>query len=304
MTPPRPTTTQPHYGEHLGDASYWAPYVIEVLERHGLRVASVQSPFVGTFPTFLVGDVVVKLFADTFDGGESFAVEHAMHGLLVNHPEIPAPQLVCSGQLFDDEAGWSWPYLVTGRLGGIAIRDAALAGDAASEIATQLGGLVARLHAVPAPEAVRDPHFLAELRACAPARLERSGLPDHLVQQVPEFLADASDEAVLVHADITADHVFVDGGRLVGVIDWGDAMVADPWYELVAIRFDSLRGERGLFTDFLDGYGWRRGPDFSRRAMQGALEFQFSAISAISGMVDLAEVGSLDELAHLLFHDL
>ena len=36
----------------------------------------------------------------------------------------------------------------------------------------------------------------------------------------------------LCHGDLKANHIFVDGERLVGVIDWGDAVVADPFWEL------------------------------------------------------------------------
>ena len=40
-----------------------------VLARHELARAPIETPFVGTFPTFFVGDVVVKLFGPRYDGG-------------------------------------------------------------------------------------------------------------------------------------------------------------------------------------------------------------------------------------------
>ena len=33
---------------------------------------------------------------------------------------------------------------------------------------------------------------------------------------------------VLIHGDLGAEHVFVDGDRISGVIDWGDAAIGDP----------------------------------------------------------------------------
>ena len=32
----------------------------------------------------------------------------------------------------------------------------------------------------------------------------------------------------MIHGDLGAEHVFVDGDRISGVIDWGDAAIGDP----------------------------------------------------------------------------
>ena len=32
----------------------------------------------------------------------------------------------------------------------------------------------------------------------------------------------------LIHGDLGAEHVFVDAGRITGIIDWGDAAIGDP----------------------------------------------------------------------------
>jgi len=295
----RPRIDQPHYGTHLGDAGYWSPYVAIVLSRHHLPACELEAPFAGTFPVFLAGDVVVKLFAPAFDGTESHAAELAMHHLLAGHPEVPAPGLIAQGCLFDDEP--RWPYLVTRRLRGVAIREAGLDHCESVSVATQLGEAVGRLHQLPAPGPVAGRDVLREMRAGAAERLRAFGLPGHLAEQVPGYLADALPAASLIHADITADHVFVDGAGLVGLIDWGDAIIADRYYELVAVYLDAFGGRRPLLTGFLHGYGWDRADDFGRRALQGVLEFQFDAISRISEMVDLTEVKDLDQLAQRLF---
>jgi hygromycin-B 7''-O-kinase len=302
MPAPPPITAQPHYGEHLGDVGYWSTYVAAALDRHGLPHIRIEAPFVGTFPTFLAGDVVVKLFGDTFDGAQCFATEKAMHDLLATTPKIPAPQVVAAGQLFERGDQWHWPYLITERLTGTAVRDLpGSAGPTGAVAATQLGEALAHLHALPPPPVVaaRDP--LPALRAEAAHRQRGFGLPDHLADQVPDFLADASQERVLVHADVTADHVFVDSDGMTGIIDWGDAITADPWYELVAVRFDALRCDPVLFTRFLDGYGWTSSPDFAMRALQGVVEFQFDAITTIAALVDLERIPTLPDLADELF---
>lgn len=287
---PRPITEQPHYGEHLGDVDYWRLYVVAALSAHDLPTDSIEAPFVGSFPTFLAGDVVVKLFGDAFDGAASYAAEHDMYEVLAGHPRIPAPGLIATGALFDGP-GWRWPYLISERIGGVPVREAV----ATEAMAHQLGAAVAELHTLPAPQAVRDRDLLPKLRSTAVDRLREYGMPQHLLAEVPAFLADASADRVLVHADLTADHLFVASTGLVGIIDWGDALAADPWYEIPAVRFDGLKSDRALFDAFLDGYGWSVDEHFARRAMQGVLEFQFNAVS------DLPPADNLDELADKLF---
>jgi hygromycin-B 7''-O-kinase len=295
----RPRVDQPHYGAHLGDADYWEPYVTEVLLRNRLPKARLDAPFVGTFPTFLVGNFVVKLFGETFEGAARYKVELALHELLADHPEIPAPGLVATGDLFEDEH--RWPYLITQRISGVAVREADLGKTEAAEIASRLGEITARLHQLSPPPVVDDPLRMLQLRGNATERLRGFGLPEHLVEQVPDYLEDAPDPGVLVHADITADHVLVDAGQLVGVIDWGDALLADPYYELVAVYLDALRGQSALLERFLDGYSWKPSDDFPRRALQGVLEFEFNAIDNVRRLNDLDSIDSLDVLADRLF---
>lgn len=294
----RPIDAQPHYGEHLGDPAYWASYVREVLDRHALPVAPLEPPFVGTFPTFLVGGLVVKLFGPGFDGERSSQVEASMHLLLALHGDIPAPALIASGQLFDSNP--TWPYLVTERARGAAIRDVNLGAERAEKVAADLGTIVRQLHTLTPSEAVEERQLLDALRDEAPARLRNFGLPEHLVEQVADFLAHAEPARTLVHGDITADHVFVDHDGLTAIIDWGDALVADRSYELPAVYLDALHGDRRLLARFLDMANWPR-TQLARRGLQGVLEFQFNAISAIATHVDLSEMMTLDDLASHLF---
>src|SRR5262249_9433736 len=113
-------------------------------------------------------------------------------------------------------------------------------------------------------------------------------------------LADALPATSLVHGDITADHVFVDRAELVGLIDWGDALIADPYYELVAVYFDAFGGQRPLLTEFLRGYRWDRADEFCRRAIQGVLEFEFDAHRQVSEMPNRTEGKALGNLAKRL----
>ena len=87
-------------------------------------------------------------------------------------------------------------------------------------------------------------------------------LADHCVLATPvadalEASFEAHAEALsavagsLCHGDLKANHIFVDGDRLVGVIDWGDAVVADPFWELARYAH---RGDAQSLLLLLRGY--------------------------------------------------
>ncbi len=158
-----------------------------MLDREGLPRAELESPFVGTFPTFLVGGLVVKLFGETFDGGDAFAAELAMGELLAGVPEVPAPAVVASGRLFEDGDGWSWPYLILERLTARAVRDVPSV-RSLRRAAEQLGPALARLHTLPAPPMIAQRDPLPRLRAdsAGPApRLRPTGPPGRAGARLP-----------------------------------------------------------------------------------------------------------------------
>ncbi|MCY3817900.1 MAG: hypothetical protein OXH52_00855 [Gammaproteobacteria bacterium] len=51
-------------------------------------------------------------------------------------------------------------------------------------------------------------------------------------------------------------HVFVEEGRLAGIIDRGDALEADRHYELAQIQLNLFDGDKTLLRAFLDHSGW------------------------------------------------
>ena len=324
------------YGARLGDAAYWAPYVAAALARHGLPVEAPVSGAVGTYPTFLAGRYVVKLFGARFAGGEGYCVECTLHTLFLGHPKIPAPALVADGTLFDGplhdgvpwsdrspdagiemEATWPWPYLITTRLDGVAWRNAALDDEARAAVAREVGEVVRRVHALPVPAGpywTRD--WLDEARAgCLERHWRWRSLPPPLIEQIESYLAAAAPAGgrrCLVHADLHADHLFVSapaaaaGGRarrgcLDGVIDWGDAFATDPYYELPALHLGTFMGDKRLLRAFLEGYGWAVGPDFARRAMAMALLHEFDVFDDVRARIERHAPRDLDEAAAALW---
>jgi aminoglycoside phosphotransferase (APT) family kinase protein len=169
-------------------------------------------------------------------------------------------------------------------------------------VVLELGEAVARLHRLEAPAVVASQEALGRLRGEAPERLRRFGFPSVLADQVADYLEEALPADTLVHGDLTGDHVFVRDSAIEGIIDWGDAMVADPYYELVPLFFDAFGARRDRLRSFLDAYGWRAsGAEFARRALRAILSFQFDTVAVMQTVVGLDRVRDLGELAERLF---
>jgi hygromycin-B 7''-O-kinase len=223
----RPVTAPPKFASlhdfvsRLGDVDFWWPYVIEILNRHDLADRG-QDPVAGfnaTFPTFVLGDVVVKLFGYLRAWRAGHAAERGAQALVATDPEIAAPRLLAEDRLYEDVDAL-WPYLITTRVSGVASWRAGLSAKQRLSIAAELGTQVRRVHALrPSGVATNADWAAPDVAAAA----ERSSLPAHLIAQIDDFLAGLGPfECVFVHGDLVANHVYVENGRLTGIIDWGD----------------------------------------------------------------------------------
>lgn len=297
------------YVARLDDVGFWRPYGAEILRRHGMadpaRAAVAGSG--ATWPTMVCGDVVVKLFGHYRSWRTALAAERAAYAVLASDPAIDAPRMLADGRLYDD-ADAPWPYLVTTRMRGVPWRQARLSAAQRLTLASELGRQVRRVHALCPQRAATHEDWAAPWVAAA---ARQSSLPAHLAAQVEGYLARLGPhDPVFVHGDLMFRHVFVEDGRLAGMIDWGDAMVTDRHYELVKLHLDLFDGDKALLRAFLDASDWPVDGEFARKAMAFALCRQAHGLTqhhamdvfyTLPGRLPLAEVGTLDELADALF---
>ncbi len=299
----------PEHVSRLGDVDLWRPYLFEALSRHDLTTGGGEpvAGFNATYPTFVCGDVIVKLFGYSQSWRRAHAAERAAHLVVGRDSEIAAPCLLGDGQLFDDQDA-PWPYLITSRMAGVPVSRAGLSLEQRSTVAAELGEEVRRVHALdPSGAAAPDDWPTAGVAAAA----MQSSLPPHLAVQAEDYVAGLGPfESVLVHGDLCANHVFVENGRLVGMIDWGDAMATDRHYELIQVYRDMFGCDKKLFRVFLEASGWPAGEDFPRRALGQALQRQaiglaqhhtMDVFEPIAARHPLRDMRSLDELATTLF---
>jgi hygromycin-B 7''-O-kinase len=166
----------------------WLPVVAELAAP--FSHAPLRAPNASTVLVGLAGsDCVVKLFPPVLADHCAFEREalQQVHGRL----PVPTPRLVASGE----RAGWPW--LVMSHLPGQTLDTCwdTLAQPQRLALLREVGRVAAALHALPdsAVAAMRTvaPDWQAFLRGqferCE-ARQRRTGLPAHLLAQVPAFL--------------------------------------------------------------------------------------------------------------------
>ena len=137
------------YRSRIADVGFWRPYISRILKRHDLSgmERGVMAGHNATYPTFLCGDVVVKLFGHFPPWRKSHAAECSALHLVANDPKIAAPRLLASGSIFRD-SDMPWPYLVTGRIPGVQCWRAELSAAQLTALAVDLGRQIRRVHAL------------------------------------------------------------------------------------------------------------------------------------------------------------
>jgi hygromycin-B 7''-O-kinase len=302
--------SEAHYRAHLTDTNFWQPMISDVLRRHNLEVADapITAGFNGTNPVFLLANLVVKFFGHRPTWQAAWATECAAHQRLAQDEAICAPRIMAQGELFPSSPA-PWPYIVSTRIPGASWEHSVLTPEQQHGIVRELGAQLQRIHALPVHGVSHgDEHWGA---LDVPAAAVRSSLPQHLVGQVDDFLATLEPfDRVFVNGDIVAMHVFVNEGRLSGIIDWGDATVTDRHYEIGKIYTSLFPGNKALLRTLLDAANWPVTRSFARQSLGMALYRQavgltqhhtFDIFYKLPDIFPFEELKSLEELAHMLF---
>jgi len=118
-------------------------------------------------------------------------------------------------------------------------------GAAREAFTRDLGRFLSRLHAVPLAAAKQAGLEQVSLATATYGPLTRQSLP-HLGTSTARWLTGMTEAFLagggtakaprrVVHADISGAHLLLDGGRLSGVIDFGDLLVADPALDFAGV---------------------------------------------------------------------
>lgn len=258
-----PVASRADYEPLYGDREVWLPAMRVICARHALDPETLAPGHPGTHVVFHAGrDRVVKLYAPPWP--DDFQRERAVLERLSAHPGLGAPQCLAEGQLE------GWPYLVMTSVHGLRLGDAwpSLDQHEREQVARRCGEWLAALHEVPTaglePLSIDWPAFAAERARLCLAEQRAAGPHEGWLRAVADLLADLPPLyepgflPVVLHADLTEENVFVGcfGGRwkITGVIDYGDAMLGHPHYDLACpgcfVTRGSIARQRALLLTF------------------------------------------------------
>lgn len=309
ITPPSFTSLQDHISR-LGDTHFWWPYLHEILKRHDLIDAQCEpiAGFNPTYPTFLYGNIVIKLFGYSKSWQQRYLAELAALKLITTQPNILAPHLLNFGTLYDDSND-SWPYLITSKISGIGSGHVQLSYEQQQELALQLGKQVQYIHALTPHAGINTDADWSELNVAEAAK--SSSLAPHLIAQIDKYLTKLEPtKPVFTHGDLCEQHIFVYNDKLSGIIDWGDAMVTDRHYELIQLYRGTFNCDKKLFKIFLEASNWPVGKNFVHQTLGQALRRQAIGLAQHHGMdvfepiakqFSLKDIETLEQLARELF---
>jgi len=287
-----PEAADPASYRDARSSSDFVPAAAEICRRHGIPQSGLARADSGTHLVFMLDGMAIKVFAPLWP--EDFEAEraalHAMGG-------GPFPAIAHEGTLE------GWPYLVITRIPGRPARDPwpLLSRSGKESLLHELGGLLRRLHRIPAPPDLQTdwPAFASGLEATLESRNDppSAGWRDWMVDRA--HLDEDPFEPVLLHADVTWDHVFAlrdgEGIRLSGLIDFGDAMSGHPLYEFGAPLLYMCFGEPDLTWSLLSGYGLPRSPGTARSVLAYSLLHRFGRLGRWLEKVPVADGRAFEE---------
>jgi len=239
------------------DPQRWQPLLAELARRLGLTGA-VLPLGEGTVLVASVGaQQILKLYPPFLH--DHWAFERGLLQRLQGRLTVPTPELQASGE----QQGWAWTLM--SRLPGqpLSQRWAQLDEARRCGLLRQIGALAAQVHALPVGEqaalAPRWADFIARQRAGCLARQRRTGLPEHLLAEVEDFIAGPLLQGpdVLLTGEYTPMNLLVDeaGERLTGMFDFGDGLIGPAAYDWGGPLCFLAAGQAERVAAFFAGYG-------------------------------------------------
>lgn len=249
------------YRERSWSLADWLPALQSIAERHGLVKSPVLRFDRGESPVFSLGDdFVVKLLPALLE--KRARQEADLLSFLRPYPAPPAPRLVGQGHIED------WIYLVMTRISGTPLHEAwpSVPPDQRASLAGAYGRSLAALHDLPIsnldPGGIDWSAFCHESMTLWPERNSVRQLPPALQADGPRYFgkhAKAVIQAprVMLHGDLAPENLMVreSNGRweIAALIDFGNAMRGDAWFDLTAATILLDPGNRTVVHALIDG---------------------------------------------------
>lgn len=287
---------------------------IAVVNRHQLPHDSLELFSDGTNIVFSYNqNYVIKIYPPMHIN--QFNSESLITQYLVGNLAVKTPEIIYKGEIEN------WPYLIMTKLEGELLETLweKLEYENKNLIMRELGLLIKEVHALPTNglEAI-DCHWeqfiTRQLQHCL-TQHQTKKLPPVLLQQIPNYLEPiqdrlkAIDKPVILTGEYTPMNLLVNQiegvWRISGLIDFGDAMLGLPQYDLLGPGAFLIQGDKRLLREFLMAYGYSENQltsELSHQLMALMLLHQYSNLNGQIRIQDWQDkVTSMEELEQLVW---
>jgi hygromycin-B 7''-O-kinase len=284
------------------DPAAWRPLVESVAHELGVAAADVHPQSDGTVLVARLGrERVLKLFPPFLH--DHFEFERAMLERLHGRLPVPTPQLLAAG------ARDGWPWLVMTQMRGEPLTATwpTMNEDERCALLREIGALAGAVHALPVgPLAALAPpwrEFVARQRERCVQRQRRTGLPAHLLAQVPAFVAGPLPEGppVLLTGEYTPFNLFTTAHRLSAMFDFGDGLVGPREYDWLGPQCFLVAGDARRSAALMEGLGVGMTAAKRLALMRLLLLHRYSHLRAQLKVEGWQDVRSFEELAARLW---
>ncbi len=257
-----------------------------IADRHALSLDNATPASTGSAPVFLTERWAIKLVPPQWQReleAELIATERVHGKLTARTASVRARGAIDA-----------WSYAVFERLDGTSLRDArdALSDSDRQSIAAQLGEALRSLHAV-STDGLDLLHvdwdaFAIERVRLAPTFQAKHGLSRPALDSLAPLFERArplvvDDRRALLHADLHHEHILLaqQNGRwkLHALLDFGDAVVGHPEYELVTPVFLAVGPHRDALLALFSAMGFRCDERSAARLTAWSAMHKFNALS-------------------------
>jgi hygromycin-B 7''-O-kinase len=270
------------------DAPAWRGVIESIAREHAGADVPVRQALEGTALVALVGrERVIKLYPPFLR--DHFEFECA----------LPTPALLATGERD------GWPYSVITQLAGEPLPATwpQMTESRRLALLRTLGALTVEVHALPvgriAALAPRWADFIAAQRERCLGRQQRTGLPEHLLAQVPKFIAGPLPEceAVLLTGEYTPMNLFTIDGRLAAMYDFGDGLVGPREYDWLGPLCFLAAGSAERCAAFMGGVGVELTEALRSRLMRLMLLHRYSHLRAQLRIIGWETARDFEDLA-------
>ncbi len=227
----------------------FTPLAEHILRSHGLYAHQNPEPMIpGTNAVFHMGDYVMKIFAPEETGlNDLNACKNECRAMgAALKAGVRVPKILATGEVRDK---YLFSYMVTEFLPGQAAKDVLPCYNAAQkeEFAINCREITEKLQHTDR-DGLAQPDIYA--RTCTNARWR--GLSPALVGELQARASSvARREKLFVHGDLTGENVHILPNGDIAILDFGDALLAPPCYELPPVVFDLFRGDKVMVRRFM-----------------------------------------------------